>query len=67
MARASATETAEAAAVLRRLLAEVDAGGLSDGGAHGSRLMRRLEGAAAALEVAAGTAVRPPTAGRTAQ
>ena len=53
---------AEVAEVLRHLLAEVDAGHLSDGGAQGSRVMRRLEGAIVALETAAGTLPRDAAA-----
>jgi len=58
-----AADVAEAAGVLRGVLAEVTAGNVSDGGAHGSRLLRRLEGAAAALEALAGTKVRRPSTG----
>jgi hypothetical protein len=42
----------ETATLLRRLLAEVSEGRLEAPGAAGERLIRRMEGAAAALEVA---------------
>lgn len=43
----------QAAAVLRGILAEVAAGTLSAGGPYAAGLVRRIEGAAAALDVAA--------------
>ena len=43
-------EAADAAVILRRMLAEVEAGNISDGGPHGSHLMQRLRGAVAALD-----------------
>jgi hypothetical protein len=48
---------AEAAAMLRRLLAAVDAGQLTVGTLNGIALVRRMEGAAVAFETAAGEAV----------
>jgi hypothetical protein len=56
----------ETAALLRRLLAEVSAGRLDAPGAAGPRLVRRMEGAAAALEVAPSreAARRPKPPGR---
>jgi hypothetical protein len=57
----------QAADVVRKVLAEVDAGNLAaDDTPHGRRLLRRLEGAAAVLEVAAGTAAQRPAESRTA-
>lgn len=46
------TGSADAAATIRRLLEEVDAGRLDAPGRAGARLRHRLEGAAAALEAA---------------
>lgn len=40
-----------AAAMLRRLLDAVEEGDLDAPGSHGARLLRRMEGAAAALEL----------------
>lgn len=47
-----AEHAAETAALLRRLLDEVEAGRLDAPGSAGARLLRRLEGAATAFEVA---------------
>jgi hypothetical protein len=44
----------EAAVMLRRLLAAVDAGTLTVGTLNGIALVRRMEGAAVAFETAAG-------------
>ena len=49
----SAPEPADAAAVLRRVLAAVDAGDLDAGRSQARTLLRRMEGAAAALQVQA--------------
>lgn len=49
----------EAAAMTERLLAEVDAGRLTARGPLGSRLVRRLEGAAAAWRSSAERQSRP--------
>ena len=58
-----AAEAAEAAKVLRQVLAEVDAGNLVNTGPRGGHLLRRLEGAAVALEVAASTRRQRPATG----
>lgn len=50
-------EYAEAAVILRRLLGAVEDGSLTVGTERGLALMRRMEGAATAWEVLAGTAV----------
>jgi len=47
-------DAADAAAMLRRLLAAVDAGELTVGTPRGVALVRHMEGAAAAFEVSAG-------------
>ena len=47
-------DNAEAAAMLRRLLAAVDAGELEANGGRATALVRRMEGAAVAFELAAG-------------
>lgn len=46
-------EPREAAAIFRRLLAQVEEGRLGIGGEHDVALLRRIEGAAGALEAAA--------------
>jgi hypothetical protein len=51
-------DLADAAAVLRQLLAAVAEGQLEAKGPAGARTLRRIEGAVAALE-AAGTSPRP--------
>lgn len=49
---------ADAAAMMRRLLDAVEKGALEPGGAQGVALLRRMEGAAVALEAVAGAGAR---------
>lgn len=51
----AASDAGEAAAVLRRLLDAVEAGDLDADGPKAARVVRQLYGAAAALEVVAGS------------
>lgn len=53
MARTDPRDVQEAAAALRRVLAEVTAGRLAEGSARGAAVRRRLEGAVLALEAVA--------------
>jgi hypothetical protein len=48
------SQVADAADVLRALLAKVDAGGLEAPGRRGAAIVRRLRGALLGLDVAAG-------------
>lgn len=50
MAMMGARVLTDAARTLRRVLAEVDAGRLDEGGPRGAALRRRLEGAISALQ-----------------
>ncbi|MCU1590959.1 MAG: hypothetical protein JWP11_2215 [Frankiales bacterium] len=54
------TEVQAAAAVLREVLAKVDAGELEAPGRRGSAVVARIESAALGLDVAAGAAGRDP-------
>ena len=54
---------AEAAAMLRRLLDAVERGELEPGGERGVALMRRMEGAAVALETTSRTRPGPAASG----
>jgi hypothetical protein len=49
-------ELRQAAAIIRRLLEQVEEGQVDVGGARGVAVVRRLEGAAQALETASETA-----------
>lgn len=50
---ATRRDMSEAAALLRRLLALIDSGELDAGSGHAQAMVRRIEGAAVALESAA--------------
>jgi hypothetical protein len=51
--RTTKADYAEAAAMIRRILAAVDAGELTVGTAHALALLRRMEGAAVTFEAIA--------------
>ncbi len=57
MKRAQSVE-AEAGTLIRRVLEAVERGELEAGGTHGVALLRRLEGAAVALEAVGGRRAR---------